>query len=199
MSGGAPRESRGYIPRLEPRREPLRLRFMRLAALGVLATSVLLTGCAESSTPSEDASRVQAGVAASSDNTSAGEGNDDTSMVAPALDAKWRGTLTVNPAAATPGQRVALRFRSKNVRGIAFSLSTWGEKGWTVTYYLTSDWGSPGSHSPDWWSVENSESRVWVDVGVGGPGPDHVIVPDNAPADDYLLCTANSADKPAHS
>lgn len=115
--------------------------------------------------------------------------------MAPALDAKWRGTMTVNPAAATQGQQVALRFGSEKVRGIAYSLSAWGEQGWTVAYYLTSDWGSPGSHSPDWWSVEDGEGRGWVDVGVGGPGPDHVIVPDSAPAGEYLLCTANSADE----
>lgn len=155
---------------------------MRLVAVGLLATSILLTGCAESSTPG-------------SGGTSANKGNGDSSLVPPALDAKWRGTMTVTPATATPGQRVALRFGSEEVRGIAFSLSAWGEEVWTVAYYLTSDWGSPGSHSPDWWSVQDSERRGWSDVGVSGPGPDHVIVPDNAPAGEYLLCTANSADE----
>jgi len=103
--------------------------------------------------------------------------------------------MTVDPATASPGQRLALRFGSEKVRGIAFSLSRSGDEGWSVAYYLTSDWGSPGSHSPDWWSVEDGEGRGWVDVGVGGPGPDHVIVPDSARAGEYLLCTANSADE----
>ena len=102
----------------------------------------------------------------------------------------WRETAT-----AAPGQRVALRFESDEVRGIAFSLSVRSEKSWTTAYYLTSDWGSPGSHSPTWWSVEDSEGRGWPDVGVGGPGPDHVIVPDEAAAGEYLLCTANSVDE----
>lgn len=127
-----------------------------------------------------------------------GDGNEtgqDSSLVSPALDPKWRGTMTVTPATVAPGQRVALRFRSEEVRGIAFSLSAWGEEGWTVAYYLTSDWGAPGSHRPSWWSVEDSEGQAWPDVGVGRPGPDHVIIPDNAPAGDYLLCTANSADE----
>lgn len=127
-----------------------------------------------------------------------GDGNPtgrDSSMKAPALDSKRRGTMTVIPAMAAPGQGVALRFPSKQVRGIAFSLSARGEKGWTVAYYLTSDWGSPGSHAPDWWSVADSEGLGWPDVGIAGPGPDHVIVPDNAPAGEYLLCTANSADE----
>jgi hypothetical protein len=140
---------------------------------------------------------VVAGCGTRVDETAAGvgygkDGARDSSVVTPTLDAKWRGTMTVTPATAAPGQRVALRFQSKEVRGIAFSLSAWSNQGWTVAYYLTSDWGSPGSHTPDWWAVEDSEGRGWPDVRIGGPGPDHVIVPDTAPAGDYLLCTANS-------
>ena len=103
--------------------------------------------------------------------------------------------MTVTPASAAPGQQVALRFSSAEVRGIAFSLSTWGGEGWTTSYYLTSDWGSPGSHDPAWWGVDNSEGRGWVDIGIDGPGPDHVVIPDDAPAGAYLLCTANSIDE----
>lgn len=128
----------------------------------------------------------------------AGDGKDrerGPSGGTPTLDAKWRGTMTVTPATAVPGQRVALRFQSKEVRGIAFSLSAWSDQGWTVAYYLSSDWGLPGSHTPDWWRVEDSEGRGWEDVGIGGPGPDHVIVPDTAPDGDYLLCTENSVDE----
>ena len=55
--------------------------------------------------------------------TSADEGNGDSTLVPPALDAKWRGTMTVTPATAIPGNQVALRFASGQVRGIAFSLS----------------------------------------------------------------------------
>lgn len=161
---------------MEPLSGPHRPRYMRPAVVGTLATSLLLGGCAGAAAPGQ-----------------AGAG--EPSSVAPALDATWRDTLTITPATAAPGQRLALRFASKEVRGIAFSLSRWGTEGWTIAYYLTSDWGSPGSHSPTWWSVEDGEGRGWVDVGVGGPGPDHVIVPDVAPAGEYLLCTANSIDE----
>ena len=148
-----------------------------------LVALLLVTGCG---------TRVGATAGGVGD-TSATERN--SVKVTPILDAKWRGTMTVAPATAAPGQEVALRFRSKGVRGIAFSLSAWSEKGWRVAYYLTSDWGSHGSHTPDWWSVEDGEGLAWPDVGIGGPGPDHVIVPHNAPGGHYLLCTANSADK----
>lgn len=132
--------------------------------------------------------------------TAAGAGDgtkspEDSPAVTPTLDAKWRDTMTVAPARAAPGQRVALRFKSQEVRGIAFSLAAWGDPGWQVAYYLTSDWGAPDSHTPDSWSIEDSEGRGWVDVGVGGPGPDHVVLPETAPPGDYLLCTANSVDE----
>ena len=103
--------------------------------------------------------------------------------------------MTVEPATARPGQRVALRFTPPVMRGIAFSLSAWSEDEWSVAYYLTSDWGSPRAHEPGWWSVEDSEGSGWVDVGIAGPGPDYVVIPDDAPAGDYLLCTANAAEE----
>lgn len=180
---------------MEPHSEPFHLRYMRPVAVGILAISLLLCGCTNSPTLGDDPSRAQTGATAGSGSTSADGGNGGSSLPAPALDAKWHGTMTVTPATAAPGQRVAMRFGSQEVRGIAFSLSAWGDEGWTVAYYLTSDWGSPGSHSVDWWSVEDSEGRGWTDVGVGGPGPDHVMVPESTPAGEYLLCTANSADE----
>jgi hypothetical protein len=149
---------------------------MRLLAVGVLATSVLVGGCTEPSTVGD-------------------EGNESPSPAAPTLDPEWGDSMTVTPATASPGQRVALRFSPPMARGTAFSLAGWGEEGWTVAYHLTSDWGSPGGHDPDWWSVEDSEGRGWVDVGIGGPGPDHVVVPSSARAGEYLLCTANAADE----
>src|SRR3954451_24501233 len=106
---------------MEPQSQTLRLRFMRRIIACLLATSALLTSCAESSTPGD-------------------EGDGEPSLVAPALDAKWRGTMTVTPAEAIQAQRLALRFASERERGIAYSLSSWGEEGWTVAYYLTSDW-----------------------------------------------------------
>lgn len=114
---------------------------------------------------------------------------------APSLDPDLEGTMTVAPASATPGQEVALTFPSDSQRGIAFSLAQWSEGQWDETYYLTSDWGSSGDYTPTWWTVEDSENRGWEDVGVSGPGPDRVLVPETAPPGDYLLCTANALDE----
>lgn len=103
--------------------------------------------------------------------------------------------MAVSPSEAEPGETVALTYPPghRDVRGVAFSLSERTAKGWKVTHYLTS--GSHPSTEPSWWSVEDAEGRGWVDVGVSGAGPDHVIVPDSATQGTHLLCTANAADE----
>lgn len=107
-------------------------------------------------------------------------------------DPKWRGTMTVRPDTAAPGQRVAVTYPPghRDVRGVAYSLSTSTSEGWTVTHYLTSD--ANGNSEPDWWSAEDGEDRGWHDVGVGGAGPDHLVIPNPVADGTYLLCTANA-------
>lgn len=145
-----------------------------LAAISaVLAVVLLLSGCTGASAPE-------------------GSGR---SAATPTVDADLRGTMTVAPASAVPGQEVTLRFPAGSHRGIAFSLSRWSRSRWTAAYYLTSDWGTSGDHTPSWWAVEDSENRGWEQVGVSGPGPDRVLVPETAPPGDYLVCTANALDE----
>jgi hypothetical protein len=103
------------------------------------------------------------------------------------------GGVTITPATARPGATVALTFSDeKAVRGIAFQLARASEPG-KVLYYLTSDWGEPARHRPQWW-VSGGTSG-WEDVGIIGPGPDRVVVPDTAADGVYLLCTANAAEQ----
>jgi hypothetical protein len=102
--------------------------------------------------------------------------------------------MTVTPASAEPGQELALRFSPENVRGIAFSLSSWTDDTWTPLYFLTSDWGKP-SHHPAWWRVDDSENRGWEQVAIEGKGPDRVVVPEAASPGEYMLCTANAVDE----
>lgn len=100
--------------------------------------------------------------------------------------------MEVSPSEAAPGQTVALTYPPghRDVRGIAFSLSGWSADAWQVTHYLTS--GSHPNMEPSWWGVEDGEGRGWADVGVGGAGPDYVVVPDTATEGTHLLCTANA-------
>jgi hypothetical protein len=97
--------------------------------------------------------------------------------------------ITVTPATARPGATVALTFPDEAGRGIAFQLAKATEPS-KVLYYLTSDWGR-GTHKPTWWAA--GDNGGWVDVGINGPGPDHVVVPDTAEDGTYRLCTANAA------
>lgn len=148
---------------------------MRLLAAVMVVTPLVLGGCADPSAPRD----AHAGEHAPTESTSP-------------TDAAVDGSMTVTPAAAEPGQRVAVRFQPEKMRGIAYSLSTSDQGGWRLAYYLTSDWGASAGHRPTWWRVEDAEGRGWEDVGITGPGPDRVVIPDDAPPGETLLCTANS-------
>ena len=153
---------------------------MRLAPYAFLAVAAL-GGCADSG--------------ASSNRTASDPAADESVASAPPLESRWRGTMTVTPATPAAGESVALHFGSERVRGVAFTLSRWTGKDWVVDHYLTSDWGEPGTHELTWWRADDTERRAWPDIGVVGTGPDHVVVPDDAPSGDHLLCTANSVDE----
>jgi hypothetical protein len=92
--------------------------------------------------------------------------------------------IVVTPESAKPGQLVALTFPQSSPRGIAFQISSESDPG-RVLYYLTSDWGTSG-HQPTWGTPGGP------DVGISGPGPDHVIIPDPLPDGRYRLCTGNA-------
>ena len=111
--------------------------------------------------------------------------------MSPTLDAKFQGSITITPAAASPGQRIALRFPENYMRGIGFSLSAWNGQGWEVKYYLTSGQDSD-SPTQGWSSAEDGEAPIWTLGGVMGPGPDYVMVPSTAPSGTYRLCTAQN-------
>jgi hypothetical protein len=117
----------------------------------------------------------------------------DKSM-SPTLDAQPRRNMTIAPAAASPGQRIALRVPTGYMRGVAYSLAAAKGGSWEVRYYLISGRGS-GSPAPEWWSVEDSEGHGWPDVGIRGPGPDYVMIPNTALSGKYRLCTANARDQ----
>lgn len=101
--------------------------------------------------------------------------------------------LKVSPSPAKPGQTIKVRFPEETFRGIAWALEEQDGKSWHVRYYLsaTTD-GYGGSGSPSWWSADDAEGKGWDDIGIGGPGPDSLIIPDSIRPGTYRLCTANS-------
>ncbi|MEU4190416.1 hypothetical protein AB0E69_00805 [Kribbella sp. NPDC026611] len=98
--------------------------------------------------------------------------------------------IVVTPETAKPGQIVALTFPRSSPRGVAFQLAKESESS-TVLYYLSSDWGQPpAGHRPTW--AKPADGFGWPDVGINGPGPDRVVVPETIADGRYRLCTANA-------
>jgi hypothetical protein len=115
----------------------------------------------------------------------AGTPHDASAMFRPA-------SMIVEPESAAPGQEVELRFPDEMTRGVWFVLEQEVGEAWVHRYDLTSD--GPG---PDWmitWHVAGQEGFAVDDIGVGGPGPDTVRIPDVAEPGSWRICTANAAE-----
>ncbi len=100
--------------------------------------------------------------------------------------------IAVEPAEAEPGDVVGLSFPQETARGILFTLERLTADGWLTSYLLTSD--GPG---PEWqlsWQPPGGGGMAVEDIGVGGPGPDHVPIPDVAEPGSYRICTGNAAE-----
>lgn len=99
--------------------------------------------------------------------------------------------LTVTPAAPTPGSVVEVTFSEETMRGIAWSLDQRDGDGWTTRFWLVSD-GNGGE--PE---AVPAGTQGWgvPDVGVGGTGPDRVLVPEAAEPGSWRLCTANRGEE----
>jgi hypothetical protein len=100
--------------------------------------------------------------------------------------------IVVEPAEAVPGDVVGIGFPEEMTRGILFVLERQTADGWLPAFFLTSD--GPG---PEWemrWSPPGGAGMAVEDIGVGGPGPDHVLIPELAEPGSYRICTANAAE-----
>lgn len=93
------------------------------------------------------------------------------------------------------GDEVRVLWPGEEGRGIAYSLDAWTGTDWTTQFYVTAvtQGHHPAGH-PRWWDASET-NYAWVDIGVGGPGPDIAVVPDVAEPGVYRLCTANSVRK----
>ncbi|MEV0282891.1 hypothetical protein AB0H36_02105 [Kribbella sp. NPDC050820] len=101
------------------------------------------------------------------------------------------GGVTITPATARPGQRLALTFPAEPSRGLGFDLAPAAEPT-RVLYYLGSD---RIGGTPSWVPAAGRDGIGGPEPGIGGPGPDHVVVPDTTPDGTYLLCTANGLER----
>jgi hypothetical protein len=117
-------------------------------------------------------------------------------VVAPAPanpDAEMRpDLLVVEPARAVPGDVVALTFPEETTRGILFVLDERVGDEWFTRFYLTSN--GPGEGWQMSWHAAGGQGVAVEDIGVGGPGPDHVPIPEPAEPGAYRICTGNAGE-----
>jgi hypothetical protein len=115
--------------------------------------------------------------------------SQSASPPAPDPDAR----IVVDPARAEPGDVVPLGFPDEMARGILFVMEGRTADGWLPAFFLTSDGPGPGWEMT--WQPPGGAGLAVEDIGVGGPGPDHVLIPDVAEPGGYRICTANAAEK----
>ena len=112
-----------------------------------------------------------------------GTPHDATAVFRPASMIADRETVA-------PGEVVELSFPDGHERGLMFVLEEESGATWVYRYMLLSDatGGRPAWYRPD------QEGVAVEDVGVAGPGPDRVVVPDVAAAGSWRICTGNAAE-----
>lgn len=112
-----------------------------------------------------------------------GTPNDATAVFRPAA-------MVADREAAAPGDIVEISFPDAMARGILFVLEQHTGSSWTYRYALISD--AAGGRDPSW---QHAEEGVAVDdIGIGGEGPDRVVIPEPAARGDYRICTGNAVE-----
>ena len=106
-------------------------------------------------------------------------------------DAEMRPDLIVaDPAQVAPGDVLSLTFPQETMRGIHFVLESQARGAWFHMFDLTSDGPGPGWEPR--WSAAGAAGFAVEDIGVVGPGPDHVVIPDVAEPGTWRVCTGNA-------
>ncbi|TDK27980.1 hypothetical protein E2F48_02425 [Arthrobacter crusticola] len=101
--------------------------------------------------------------------------------------------LDISTSPVDAGRTIPIRFPQETGRGIAWVFEERDGDIWHARYYLSATTGAyNGSGSPIRWSVDDGEDRGWEAIGIAGPGPDTLLIPDSIRPGPYRLCTANS-------
>jgi hypothetical protein len=101
--------------------------------------------------------------------------------------------MVADPEQVAPGEQVALTFPEETGRGLGFALDQQTDDGWQRRAYLTS---APGDGPPDEPAWHPPDPRPeWESVGIGGPGPDVVQIPDELDPGSYRICDVMSGDE----
>lgn len=105
-------------------------------------------------------------------------------------NAEMAPNLLVAPDEASPGEVIGLRFPEQTIRGIHFVLEVEDGESWQYLYDLVS---AANGGQPAWTHTGNDQFGI-PDVGIGGPGPDRVQIPDDAGPGSYRICTGNAGE-----
>jgi hypothetical protein len=90
---------------------------------------------------------------------------------------------------AAPGDIVEISFPDAMTRGLLYVLEQGTGASWTYRYALLSD-ASGGE--PRW---HDADAGISVeDIGIGGIGPDRIVIPEPAEPGAYRICTGNAAE-----
>jgi hypothetical protein len=101
--------------------------------------------------------------------------------------------MVADPEQVAPGEQVALSFPEETGRGLGFALDQQTDDGWQRRAYLTS---APGDGPPDEPAWHPPDPRPeWDSIGIGGPGPDVVQIPDGLEPGSYRICDVMSGDE----
>jgi len=108
-------------------------------------------------------------------------------------EAQLRPDLIVaEPVQVRPGDVLSLTFPAETTRGVYFVLESQAAGAWVHMFDLTSDGPGPGWQRR--WMPAGAEGFAVEDIGVGGPGPDRVVIPDVAEPGTWRICTGNAGE-----
>lgn len=101
--------------------------------------------------------------------------------------------IVADPKVVEPGEVVGLTFPQETTRGVHFVLERQAGAGtWAYRYDLLSD--GPGAGWERRWFPAGAEGFAVEDIGVGGPGPDRVVIPETAEPGTWRICTGNAGE-----
>lgn len=110
--------------------------------------------------------------------------NDPDARIAPDV-------IRLERTQVTAGEQLEIFFPKESIRGVHFALEARDDSGWDLRHHLLSDWG--GERNPQSFPAGSPTFAV-EDVGIGGPGPDTVVIPHDAEPGEYRICTGNMRD-----
>lgn len=98
--------------------------------------------------------------------------------------------MTLEPSRAAPGALIAIRFPGGHDRGVLYAIDARFGEVWERRALLLSD----ANGGRPQWAPADGEDLVVEMVGIGGEGPDRLIVPDVLDTGQYRICTANAVE-----